>query len=331
MQQIKRHHFVPKTYLNAFCDESGKLLVYRKDKPLAPLNVTPDNTQFRRYYYSQPTPDGGQDNNTLESLFSTVESSWPDTVKTLSLRGDGNSRIENIYQFMALQRVRVPASRDMAEAIYAHQVKDTLKALLAEGKLPPLPPGLDDLPNKVEVTIDPHVSIHAMAAMLFGMEKFFKSLGFIVVHNMTKRTFITSDNPVIWFDPTLPYDEQKPYTTTPNGEVVFFFPVSPKIAICGSTEYVDGFKRSGFTHQETSDEEWVEMMNGQICRFAYEAVISNEPGQEEMVSEFKEVSPVHEAVSLKTETGSAVVHQHVFGKRVTKPKWRGGIAKSSDF
>jgi hypothetical protein len=113
------------------------------------------------------------------------------------------------------------------------------------------------------------------------------------------------------------------YTTTPNGEVVFFFPVSPQIAIAGSNEYVDGFRRFGFTHQETSDEEWVEVMNAQICRFAYEAVISSEPGLEDMVSEFKDVSPVHGAVSLKTETGTAVIHQHIFGQRVTKPKWRG--------
>src|SRR5687768_11990106 len=151
MQQTKRHHFVPKAYLNAFCDESGRLLVYRKDGPSDPLQVAPSATQFRRYYYSQPAPDGGQDNNTLEAVFSTIESDWPETVAKLHRREDANDRLENIFQFMTLQRVRVPASRDAAESMLARTVKDTMKVMLARGELPPLPPGLADLPNEVQV------------------------------------------------------------------------------------------------------------------------------------------------------------------------------------
>lgn len=139
MQQSKRHHYVPKAYLKAFCDDQGKLRVYRKEAPGKPLHQAPDATQFRKFYYSQPIPDGGQDNNTLEALFSSVETHWPETVVKLHARGDVNDRLENIFQFIALQRVRVPASRDAVESMLAQTVKDTMKVMLANGKMSPPP------------------------------------------------------------------------------------------------------------------------------------------------------------------------------------------------
>jgi hypothetical protein len=325
MQQKKRHHYVPKAYLNAFCDKRGKLLVYRKDSPLEPLHVAPDATQFRRYYYSQPTPEGGRENNALEALFSTIENGWPETVAKLQRREDVNDRLENIFQFMALQRVRVPAARDAMEAMLAQTIKDTMKVALANGDLPPPPPGLEDLPNQVQVSIDPHRSIHAMVAMLQGMAQLQSMLGFLAVHNATKRPFLTSDNPVLWFDPSLPFDDQKPYTVNPAGGHVFFvFPVSPKLALVGATEYKETFGQHGLLHSDVPDETWVEWVNAQICRFAYEAVIATGAGQEEIIEKYACLAPVHEAVAQQVGKGMVTIHRQVFGPRVGKPKWRDG-------
>jgi hypothetical protein len=323
VQQTKRHHFVPKAYLKAFCDQIGRLLVYRKDAPHEPLHVTPDATQFRRYYYSQPTPEGCQDNNTLEAFFSAIESDWPETVAKLHRREGVNDRLENIFQFMALQRARVPAARDAVEAMLAQAVKDTMKIMLANGELPPPPQGLEDLPNQVQVSIDPHRSIHAMAAMIQGMGSLYSMLGFAAVHNATTLPFLTSDNPVLWFDPSLPFDTQQPYTINPDsGPVFLVFPLSPKLALVGSTEYKDAFGHYGLQHSDVPNEAWVNLINAQICRFAYEAVIANCAGQEEVVARYAGVSPVHEAVTLQARKGMATIHQQVFGPRVTKPKWR---------
>lgn len=321
MQQTKRHHYVPKTYLKSFCDKDGKLLVYRKDGPSEPLKLTPDNTQFRRYYYSQPSPDGGQDNNSLEAIFSAVESHWPAVINTLNQRGDVNSKIEIIFQFISLQRARVPACRDMVESVEAQFVKDTLLTMLANGQLPPLPPELTDLPNKLTISIDPHRSILAIANILRAMGDFIDKLGFIVVHNNTKRPFLTSDNPVLWFDPTVPFSEQKPYSINPGGPILFFFPLSTEMGLLGSNDYLEGFQRFGFEHQDISDDSWVEIMNAQICRFAYEAVIATTSEQEYIIECFQDISPVHESSSLKTKTGTLTIHKLAFGKRLQKQKW----------
>jgi hypothetical protein len=323
VQQTKRHHFIPKAYLKAFCNPAGKLLVYRKDNPGAPLHVVPDATQFRRYYYSQPTPEGGQDNNTLEVFFSTIEKDWPETVAKLHRRDDVNDRLENIFEFMSLQRVRVPAARDAVEAALAQSVKDTMNVMLANGTLPAPPKGFEDLPDRVQVSIDPHRSIRAMEAELRGLGKLYSMLGIVAVHNATTRPFLTSDNPVLWFDPSLPFDEQLPYTVNPDGGPVFLvFPISPKLVLVGATEYREVYGRRGLLHSDVPDEAWIDLINAQICRFAYDAVIAQSTGQEEMIVKYADVSPVHEAIPLQVGKGLATIHRHVFGPRVAKLKWK---------
>lgn len=323
MQQTKRHHYVPKAYLKAFCDDHGKLRVYRKDAPTKPLHQVPDATQFRRYYYSQPIPDGGQDNNKLESAFSTIETHWPETVTKLHARGDVNDRLESIFQFIALQRVRVPAIRDAAESMLAQTVKDIMRVMLANGTLPSPPAGLADLPNQVQVAIDPHRSIHSMVAMLEGMGKLFSLVGLVAVHNNTDLPFITSDNPVLWFDPSLPFDEQRPYTLQPGGPVFLVFPVSPKLALIGSTQYREFFETHGLEHSDLQDEGMVYAINSQVCRFAYEAIITQDGGWEELIAEHAGVSPVHEAVNIPIAKGMATMHRMAFGPRASKPKLKG--------
>lgn len=322
VQQTKRHHYVPKAYLKAFCDDKGKLRVYRKDAPAQPLHQVPDATQFRKYYYSQPIPDGGQDNNSLEQVFSSIESEWPQTAAKLHAREDVNDRLENIFQFIALQRARVPASRDAAEAMLAQEVKDTMQVLLKSGQLPPPPPGLEDLPNRVEVSIDPHKSIHSMVAMMEGMGKVFSMMGLAALHNATELPFITSDNPVIWFDPSLPLDDQRPYTVQPDGPMFFAFPVSPTLALVGSTDHQEFFRVHGLQHSNVPDEAMVYAINRQICRFAYEAVIASDDGWGDLVAEHAGVSPVHEAVPIPMATGMTTIHRMAFGPRTAKPKWK---------
>lgn len=323
MQQKKRHHFVPKAYLKAFCDEAGRLLVYRKDGPPEPLRVAPDATQFRRYYYSQPTADGSQDNNKLEEFFSSIEGAWAETVARLGRREDVNDRLESIFEFIALQRVRVPASRDVAEAVLAQSVKDAMRVMLARGEIPSPPAGYESLPDQVQVSIDPHRSIHAMVAMMQGIGALFSKLGLAAIHNHTSLPFLTSDNPVIWFDQSLPFDRQKPYTIDiESGSVFLFFPVSPTVAIVGTKEYQEGFGRNGMQYGEVPAEDWVRVVNAQTCRFAYEAVIASSAGQEEVIAQYAAISPVHEAVELQVGKGQATIHRQVFGPRPLKPKWK---------
>jgi hypothetical protein len=162
----KHHHYVPKAYLRSFCDDSGRVLVYRKDDSSKGIPLSPDNTAFHKYYYSQPTPEGGIEHNALEDCFSKIEEKWPGIVDRLHRKEDVNDSLEDIFQFIALQRVRVPACRDVVEKIEGERTKAIVRRLDAEGRLPPKPKGFEDIPDHIEASINPHLSIHAMPEII---------------------------------------------------------------------------------------------------------------------------------------------------------------------
>ena len=317
----KRHHYIPKSYLKFFCDEAGQVRVYRKDDPCKVIQLSPDNTGFHKYYYSQPRPDGGKDHNALEDCFSQIEDKWPGIVDQLHRRENINNSLVDIFQFMALQRARVPASRDAIEKIYAERVMATARRLDKAGKLPPEPVGFENLLDHVEVSIDPHQSIHAMMTVIKGFGQVFDRIGFCALHNKTEVPFLTSDNPVIWFDPSVKDADLRPYILQLDGPVVLLFPVSPSLIIYGDSLGRDQFVSEGLGIVDLSDAGSVEMINRQVCRFGYQAIFAQEAGQERLIEEYAGLSPTIRFDRIGAGEGEAVLFEMIFGKRERKPKW----------
>jgi hypothetical protein len=166
-------------------------------------------------------------------------------------------------------------------------------------------------------------SIHAMVEIIKGLgNQVFDKIGIGALHNMTEIPFLTSDNPMIYFDPSIPEDQMKPYTLQPEGPIVLLFPVTPEILIYGNTSMHEQFIFSGFGDGELSDPNHVESINRNICRFAYKAVYSQKTGQEELIKKYAEKSPILMTETIQTEKGELFFAQNVFGKRGSKPKWR---------
>jgi hypothetical protein len=319
----KRHHYVPKVYLKAFSDKDGKMFVHLKDAPEKIIHQSPDNAAFHKYYYSQPMPDGGRNDDILEDLFSEMESGWPRIVDKLRTRHDLNSETDALVTFMALQRARVPASRDATERMDAALVLATAKLLESEGRLPPKPVGFEDLLDHVTVTIDPHRSLHAMVDVVRAFGTIFGLIGIGALHNLTDVPFLTSDNPVIWFDGSAAEEEIQPYRVQPEGPIVFLFPVSPDLIIYGHSSIRERFAAYGIDHSNLEDPEIVAMMNRQICRFGYEAIFSRDAGRELFIQEFADLSPVLRTERREKDQGRALVfNEMVFGRRSRKVKWR---------
>lgn len=314
MTKKKRHHYVPEAYLRAFCGTDGMVKVYPKEKRAKPFSVSPKGTGVRRYYYSQPTPDGGVDNNRLEDFFSTIEDLWPPLVKRMQRRENVNDALLAIFQFAALQRVRVPASRDVTEAKLATSVKRDLLAMHTAGQLPPIPTELGSL-DKVVVAIDPHQSIHGMVPDLLGpVLQVFDRIGLYLVHNATALPFLTSDNPVIWFDPSVPDEEQRPYDVASGKPVLFLFTVSPTVLLMGTDEHKPVFAVRGLLHSDAPNQEWVLRINEAVCRYGYEVVYASAPGQEDIIERYASTAPVRDPVDSS---------RMVFGRRPELPRWKG--------
>jgi hypothetical protein len=310
----KRHHFVPKAYLRSFVDDRGRVLVYRKDQPSKVLEVDPDTTGFERYYYSQPTPEGGVDHNTLEDLFSNLEGLWPPLVQAMQKSEDVNDSLPVIFQFMILQRVRVPASRDATEARLAAEVHRRMLDMLNAGLLPPPPPSLEGRLAEVVVSIDPHKSIHGMVDDINATASIFDRIGLTALHNHTNIPFLTSDNPVIWFDPSVTPLDQQPYRLRPGGPLQLVFPISPTLCLIGSPQLKRQFATHGLLYGNVGEVgEWVNLVNRHVCRYAYKAVYASKRGQESLIESLADESPV-----WQTEGHEGRL---VFGKRTAKPKW----------
>lgn len=317
----KRHHYVPKAYLRYFCDKQGRVQVYLKDDPDRVIHQTPDNTGFHKYYYSQPSPEGGRDDESLEKAFSTLETKWPPIVEKIHRRENVNDSIEDIFAFIGLQRVRVPATRDAIEVALANSVMATTRFMGSIGKLPPLPKGAEDILDRLEVAVDPHRSLHAMAGLLEAMGKVFDQIGICVLHNTTDIPFLTSDNPVVWFDPSVSDDKMQPYNIVPGGPINLLFPIAPNMMIYGDSELLDRFVRKGVEYHELNKRRLVKKMNRKICCFAYSAVFAQERGHEALIRKYANISPVIQTSEIPDGQGQLVVHQLVFGERKQKPKW----------
>ena len=317
----KRHHYIPKSYLHFFCDNSGRVLVYRKDDPSKAIPLSPDNVAFHKYYYSQPRPDGGKDHNALEDCFSSMEDKWPGIVERLHCRENVNDSLEEIFQFMALQRARVPASRDVTEGIHAEGVMAAARQLDVEGNLSSKSEGLEDILDQVEVSINPHQAIHGMVTVVQATGQVFDQMGFYPMHNKTDVPFITSDNPVIWFDPSVKDADLRPYVLQSDGPAVLLFPVSPSLIIYGHSSWRDRFVSEGLGIADLSDTSLVEMINRQVCRFGYQTIYAQKAGQERLIREHAELSPTIRFDRIGAGEDESVVFEMVFGKRERKPKW----------
>ena len=320
----KRHHFVPIAYLKSFCDDEGKVFVYRKDDPKKRIHQKPDKTGFHKYYYSQPLPEGGMDHDTLENFFSQIETQWPSIVERLQQRENvDDSMMGNLFDFMLLQFIRVPANRDLFENICAEGAKAIMWQLDAMEKLPAPPKGFENILDHYEVSIDPYRSILAMPGIVSAIEKnVLQKIGFGVIHNETDVPFLTSDNPVIWFDPSIPEEKMQPYSIRPGRPIKLLFPIAPNLMILGRSSLHEKFVRYGIGHAECRNRELVEKYNRYVCRFAYESVFTRDRGQGAMIEEHADLSPVLETVEILEENGRIIVHRPVFGKRKRKPAWK---------
>jgi Protein of unknown function (DUF4238) len=321
----KRHHFVAETYLAAFCNDDGKLCVYFKDKAGDFQFIRPDAIAFEKFYYSQPLPGGRRDNNSIEDFFSKIETRWRPLVRKVEGR-EALSRDDKIVllEFILLHRVRVPAARDAAEKTLAERVKMEAIHLVDAGILPPPPKSLGDSLEMVQVAIDPHMSIHAMVGMAEGMAKIFDAIGFEILENNTRKDFVTSDNPVIYFDPTVSLSLMEPYNISRSRlEIEFMFPITPRLMLWGHS-VLKGMpgQYNSVPRRNLTDDAFVERANMLAARFAYRVIFSNASDHYSIVKRFAGRSPTTSTVHMKTARGRSAHVRSTFSKRQAKPRWK---------
>lgn len=326
----KRHHYIPIAYLNRFTDCDGKVFAYRKDEPQDALHLKPREIAFERYYYSQPLPAGGQDNNSLEDFFSTIETAWPPIVDRIEEGRNLNSDLLAIFMFVGMLRVRVPAARDLVETSLAQTVKASTKYLDRLGHLPPKPDGCEDILDHLKVAIDPHQSLAAMGPLAQGFGRIVDQLGFQIMHNEVGLSFITSDNPIVYFDPDVAEQDMLPYTVRPpHRRIELLFPISSRVMLHGHSDLKAISSIQYLHHVSLTSRRELKRFNRLIARFGYRFIFADSRGHEPLVQKYAEKSPVLKSVTVPgPDGGQFILHQQVFGPRRSKPKWKARSKKA---
>jgi hypothetical protein len=112
--------------------------------------------------------------------------------------------------------------------------KATTRFLDQQGMLPPKPIGRDNILDHLSVAIDPHESLRSISDFAKGFSIVLDQLGLKVIHNKTDISFLTSDNPVVYFDPTMEEPRLLPYQVQPpHGSIELLFPIDADTIVRG--------------------------------------------------------------------------------------------------
>lgn len=324
MSSNRRHHYVPVTYLKAWSGTDGKLRVFRKGEEMRTYCSVPERTGFEDYYYAFEDQQGNRNVHLLEEIFSKAETQWPELLARIRGQEDMRGHMNDFLELVALQRGRVPAARDMYELMQSDNLISIAKMMSKRGMLPPPPVGAEDILERLEIAVDPTSSLKAISLVLEGCQRVFDLLNYGVVRNTSPVKYLTSDNPVIWFDPSQREARMRPYNVTPDGPIELLFPLAADLVLFGWTPRKGENLVDGIRYGTTDDRGAIDRVNRMVARFGYDAVFATNIEQADLIKQFSDQSPVVKSSTMPAVKGQYMIGQMVFGKRRQKAKWLAG-------
>lgn len=334
MPHPKQHHYVPETYLKNFCADDGTIWVHDKWTGSS-FQSRPKSILKESFYYAQPDHKNKIWNFDIENFFSQeIEASWPATAKLIENGPPRLDELENLYMFLTAQRVRVPNCRKAIEYTLQQHVRlvgatiktpDFLEAersilSIANNALGKNFETLDQLYDEgiIDITIDPHQSLLAMAHLTKGFEQVVTALQLHFVKNNTPIDFQTNDNPVIYFPLHQSPAGCSPYQFHPQKPFEFIFPISKRYCLYHNSSYPIAAEQIVVT--VTEDVSLVKRINHFIGAFADRYLVSSQRVSEiDLPTRNRAPRPV--AYWVPTNFGDGLVLNFEMGEPLRLPKW----------
>lgn len=308
---------MPVTYLRGWARADGKLHAYVSDRTDRPLHVRPEEIGFEKYYYSQTRKDGSRDNDSFEDLFGTIETHWPLVRDALDASLLDPDALHWLYSMLALMRTRVPAARDYNEALMALETRTSLRVFAEMGKLPTKLKRYEGELDTVEITVNRQRTLGTIGKDMGRFAELVRRLGFEILCNETGTGFLTSDNPVAYYDPDDP-GIRRPYVE--NDKVELYFPLSPRHMLHGSTRLLRLGQVPRF--KPITDAAIVRKLNRITARFAYRLTFAADCVHDSLVLQHAATSPVLKARVVRKLREVQIHIGHQFAARPLLPKFR---------
>jgi hypothetical protein len=171
--------------------------------------------------------------------------------------------------------------------------------------------------ENMAVAIDPHQSLHAMPKLAQGFGLVLGNLSFEVLHNETGVRFITSDNPVAYFNPSIPESRVLPYVVRPpDGPIELLFPIDPDTMLHGCVG------TAPIRHAVLRDPQMAKRFNRLIARFAYRLMFASDRSADAVIAKHSNTSPIMEFPPAASTDATKLTFSFGFGPRPRLPKWK---------
>jgi len=218
----KKHHFIPRLYLEGFCDQQGMVWTYhKKDADKKSHCQKPENTAFINYFYALYSDDGTLDSNTFEdALAEIIESPSASAIKSLRSgqipSHEDRQRLALLFGYML---VRTPSYRAHYEKEHNKEFKlmliniagdvDRFGQLAADYEKINNEPLADDveefrlaiLAGDYNPQIHPNVSLHIMNSIGSASAALLVDMKWILLKAPENLFFLTSDSPIFITNP----------------------------------------------------------------------------------------------------------------------------------
>jgi hypothetical protein len=217
MNEPKRQHYVPKSYLAGFCGESERLWL-RDGEKRQTRNERPENVAVINHYYSVEK-DGKRD-NLIEKGLGDVESTAMPLIAELANGKQINQEAKNnLSLYTAFQWMRVPDYQRGVEKVGEHFVRKTMNMMFRNeedvkeslneftketGQVVDVAPAklLEMFQNNgFKVDIKRSLSLEMMLKQVDPMANYFRQMNWVVLHAEGDCSFVTSDNPFVLVPP----------------------------------------------------------------------------------------------------------------------------------
>lgn len=289
MGKKKRHHYVPRFYLEGFIDPKNKpyIWIYEKGKQYI-KKATAKDIAVEKHYYSFITETGTKDSETFEDAFAELETkSAPILQNIKSGEAINDQEKQTLSYFIAYTMTRVPNYRKNIESIGGKLIKKSMKMIVSDKEV------FKNKVNKLEKergekfkhTVEDYieaiqkdlidVKVHPGFSLgMIGIAKelapIFYKMDWAFLKATDEYDFLTSDNPLYYFDPTY-----SPKTFDGIGllhnNIEVYFPISRNIMLIGTWKNFKGYHQLKNKH--------VRDINKRTVIFALRFIFSSKKSQ----------------------------------------------------
>ena len=260
MQNKKDQHYVSRFYLKYFSENKKSIGMLRRSGFHIVEHASIKQVAYRDYMY-------GKDGE-LEEWLSKCERKWSRVIRYLFGEDDSQCADPAEYYILLLHFVQISLARTAKIADAHQELMDYYKTLIdeAEASGGKLAAGLEGLfidcntPNRIAIEIaDERLDI-------------LTDLKPLTIINESGRGFITSDNPVVLYNPLYARRKYRINYGTGTGGIIIFLPLSPSVCFClFDSEIYDEKSKDGFNITIKSKNQ-INELNKLFAKNAYEAI-----------------------------------------------------------